>query len=171
MARSHGITADSYKKVFWDECCYHEKLYGLVSSAYDIALYYNTEIFQQRASELRARGLDPNRAPRTIAELDAYAQAIDVVDESGHIKVAGYIPLEPGWYQNYTCIWFGGSWWDKANQKFTFTDPAVVRAYEWIQSYSQRLGSQGELEFRSGLGSFDSPQNAFLAGTVAMEQQ
>src|SRR5438876_8571112 len=32
MARSHGITADSYKKVFWDECCYHKKFYGLVSS-------------------------------------------------------------------------------------------------------------------------------------------
>src|SRR5947209_12586733 len=30
MAHWHGITADSYKKVFWDECCYHEKLYGLV---------------------------------------------------------------------------------------------------------------------------------------------
>src|SRR5439155_27066136 len=43
--------------------------------------------------------------------------------------------------------------------------------YRWIQSYSSRLGAQAETEFRSGLGNFDSPQNAFLAGTVAMEQQ
>src|SRR5947207_7715885 len=34
IARSHRITADPYKKVFWDECCYKGQLYGLVSSAY-----------------------------------------------------------------------------------------------------------------------------------------
>jgi len=171
MATARGITADTYKKVFWDECHYDGRLYGLVSTAYDLGLYYNKDILRQRALPLRARGLDSGRAPRTIAELDAYAQAIDQVDASGRIGVAGYIPLEPGWYQNYTCIWFGGSWWDRKNRKFTFTDPGVVRAYTWIQSYSKRFGSQSETAFRSSLGTFDSPQNAFLAGKVAMEQQ
>jgi ABC-type glycerol-3-phosphate transport system substrate-binding protein len=171
LANAHGITAPTYKKVFWDECCYEDRLYGLVSSAYDIGLYYNTEIFAQRADALRAHGLDPTRAPRTIAELDAYAAALDVRDPTGHLDSAGYIPLEPGWYQNYTCIWFGGTWWDNVHRRFTFTDPGVVRAYTWIQSYSKRLGSQVETEFRAGLGNFDSPQNAFLAGMVAMEQQ
>src|SRR5207249_9726002 len=131
MANEHGITAASYKNVYWDECHYDGRLYGLVSTAYDIALYYNKEIFQQRAAALRARGLDPDRAPRTIAELDAYAQAIEQIDASGHIDIAGYLPLEPGWYQNYTCIWFGGSWWDAANHRFSFTDPAVMKAYTW----------------------------------------
>src|SRR5947209_10948140 len=80
IARAHGITAESYKKVFWDECRYEGALYALVSSAYDMGLYYNTEIFQQRAADLRAHGLDPTHAPRTIAELDAYAQALDQRD-------------------------------------------------------------------------------------------
>jgi len=171
LAMSRGITPDTYKKVYWDECCFGGRLYGLVSTAYDIALYYNTDIFQQRAEQLRARGLDPNRAPRTIAELDAYAQALDQRDDKGRLIVAGYIPLEPGWYQNYTCIWFGGSWWDAKANSFDFLNPGVVRAYKWIQSYSKRLGSGAETEFRSGFGSFDSPQNAFLSGTVAMVQQ
>jgi multiple sugar transport system substrate-binding protein len=164
MAAEHGITPDTYKKVFWDECCYDGQLYGLVSTAFCLGLYYNTEIFQQR-------GLDPARPPRTIAELDAYAQAIEQVDASGRLDVAGYLPLEPGWYQNYTCIWFGGSWWDRAHNRFTFTDPGVVRAYTWIQGYSKRLGAMAETGFRSALGSYDSPQNAFLAGRVAMELQ
>jgi multiple sugar transport system substrate-binding protein len=172
MAAEHGITAPSYKRVFWDECRYNGTLFGLVSTAYDLGLYYNTEMFKQRAADLRARGLDPDRPPRTIAELDAYAQALDQKDSTGQrIEVAGYLPLEPGWYQNYTCIFFGGSWWDAAHQRFAFTDPAVVRAYQWIQSYSKRLGASDETQFRSALGSFDSPQNAFLAGMVAMEQQ
>jgi multiple sugar transport system substrate-binding protein len=171
MATAHGITADTYKKVFWDECHYDGHLYGLVSTAFDLGLYYNQEIFQQRAAALRAKGLDPDRAPRSIAELDTYSQAIDELDGSGHIDVAGYLPLEPGWYQNYTCIWFGGTWWDEKNRKFTFTDPGVIRAYTWIQSYSKRLGTQAETEFRSSVGSYDSPQNSFLAGKVAMVQQ
>lgn len=171
MAAAHGITASSYKKVFWDELHYEGHLYGLVSSAFDLGLYYNAEIFRQRAGDLRAHGLDPDRAPQTIEELDAYAQALDQEDPSGRIFSAGFLPLEPGWYQNYFCIWFGGSWWDKENHRFTFTDPAVIRTYQWVQSYSKRLGAHSETEFRTGLGNFDSPQNAFLAGTVAMELQ
>jgi multiple sugar transport system substrate-binding protein len=170
LAAARGITAGSYKKVFWDECRYGGHLYGLISTCYDLALFYNTDIFHEHAAALRARGLDPDQPPRTIAELDAYAVALDKKDAAGNIEMAGYIPLEPGWYQNYTCIWFGGRWWDAAHQKFTFTDPGVVRAYEWIQSYCKRLGPHAETEFRSGLGSFDSPQNAFLANMVAMEQ-
>jgi multiple sugar transport system substrate-binding protein len=171
MATARGITEDTYKKVFWDECRYDEHLYGLVSTAYDLGLYYNKDIFHERAGALQSQGLDPDRAPRTIAELDAYAAAIDQVDSTGHIDVAGFLPLAPGWYQSYTCIWFGGSWWDAQHQRFTFTDPGVIRSYQWIQSYSKRLGAQSETEFRSGDGAYDSPQNGFLSGKIAMEQQ
>jgi len=171
LAAAHGITSAAYKKVFWDECHYDGRLYGLVSTAYDLALYFNTEIFQQRADSLRAKGLDPMRAPRTIAELDAYADALNQFDASGRLSSAGYLPLEPDWYLNYLCIFFGGRWWDEASHRFTFTDPRVVKAYTWVQSYSKRLGPQAVTEFRSGLGNFDSPQNAFLSGAVAMELQ
>jgi len=171
MAAAHGINADCYKKVFWDECHYDGHLYGLVSSAYDLGLYYNTDIFKKRADSLRAAGLDPDRAPRTIAELDAYSKAIEQIDADGHIITAGFLPLEPGWYQKYFCFWFGGSWWDNDNHRFTLTDPHVVQTYDWVQSYSKRLGAAAEVSFRGGLGNFDSPQNGFLAGRVAMELQ
>jgi ABC-type glycerol-3-phosphate transport system substrate-binding protein len=172
MAAAYGITADKYKKVYWHECHYDGRLYGLVSTAFDIGLYWNRNVFKDRADDLRAAGLDPERAPRTIAELDRYAQVLDQVNPStGQIEAAGYIPLEPGWYSNYTCIWFGGRWWDEASGKFTFTDPNVVRSYDWIQSYSRRLGQRAETAFRASVGNYASPQNSFLAGRVAMMQQ
>jgi multiple sugar transport system substrate-binding protein len=172
LAADHGITSKTYKKVFWDECYYDNHLYGLASTAFDLGLYYNKEIFRQGAQALESRGLDPNRAPRTIAELDAYAKALDRIDSSGRIELAGYLPAEPGWFINYTCIWFGESWWDNAHQKFTFTDPGVVRAYQWIQNYSRRLGPKAVQEFQSGgFGAVDSPQNPFMAPTIAMVQQ
>lgn len=164
LAAAYGITQSTYKKVFWDECHYDGRLWGLVSTCYTIALYYNADLF-------RAHGLDPAKPPRTIDELDAYAKAMDRFDSSGRIVATGYLPMEPGWYLNYTCVWFGGTWWDREAEKFTFTDPRVVRAYEWVQSYAKRLGRQAMAEFRSGLGNFDSPVNAFFAEQVAMEQQ
>jgi multiple sugar transport system substrate-binding protein len=51
------------------------------------------------------------------------------------------------------------------------TDPNVVRLYRWIEGYSKRLGKDAMTSFQSGFGNFDSPQNAFLSGMVAMEQQ
>jgi ABC-type glycerol-3-phosphate transport system substrate-binding protein len=171
LAARHGITAQQYKKVYWDEFQYNGHLYGLVSSAYDLALYYNKTIFRDRASSLLAAGLDPSRPPRSIPELDQYASALNEIDPSGRILFAGYAPLEPGWYTGYTCFWFGGRWWDEKTHRFTFTDPKVVRAFQWIQSYYKRLGSQQLAQFQSGFGAFASPQNAFLAPILAMEQQ
>ena len=171
LAAAHGIGPGTYKPVYWDACHYQGTLYALVSTPNAVALHYNREQFARSAPALRAAGLDPGRAPRTIGELDAYAKALDQKDRDGRIAVAGYLPTEPGWYTDYTCYWFGGSWWDEPHHRFTFTDPAVVNAYTWIQSYSKRLGTAATSEFRGGMGTFDSPQNPFISGTLAMEQQ
>jgi ABC-type glycerol-3-phosphate transport system substrate-binding protein len=40
-----------------------------------------------------------------------------------------------------------------------------------VASYSRKYGKDSISEFRSGLGNFNSPQNGFLTGSVAMEQQ
>jgi len=49
----------------------------------------------------------------------------------------------------------------------------VVRTFEWIRSYSLRLGLAQMTEFKSGIAAsaFDSPQNPFLTGALVMEQQ
>jgi ABC-type glycerol-3-phosphate transport system substrate-binding protein len=162
MATAHGITRETYKPVFWDACNYNGHLYALISTPASVALHYNIKAF-------RDAGLD--HPPGSIAELDADAKLLDKVDASGHIIRAGYLPAEPGWYINNTYVWFGGDIWDAKNRKFTLTDPRVVAAYKWMQGYSRRLGKDATNEFHSGMGNFDSPQNAFLIGTVLMEQQ
>ena len=79
--------------------------------------------------------------------------------------------MEPNWFVNFTCFWFGTSFFDESTHRFTLTDPRVVRAYEWIARYSKRMGKDAMTSFQSGFGNFDSPQNAFIAGQVAMEEQ
>ncbi len=170
LARAHGITRDYYKPVYWRACSYQNQLYALVSTPASIALHYNKRVFRENAPQLRAAGLDPDRAPRTLDELDRYAKALDKFDGKRLVR-SGYLPMEPGWYLVQTASYFGGQLFDEKTGKFTLTDPKVVDGYKWIASYSKKLGKDSMSEFRSAVGGFDSPQNPFLIGTVAMEVQ
>jgi ABC-type glycerol-3-phosphate transport system substrate-binding protein len=178
LAAGKGITAAYYKPVYWNACHYQGHLYALVSTPGAVALFYNVRIFRENAAKLRAAGLDPDRPPATIAELNRYAQTLETfqTDSAGqrHLDRAGYLPMEPGWYITETPIWFGGSVWENKTQQFTLTDPGVERAFQWMQSYSLRLGRDAVTEFTSQSdthGGYASMQNPFLAGRIAMEQQ
>ena len=175
LAKEHGIVDGYYKPVYWDACHYDGKLWALISTPAAVALHYNKALFLDKEKELRAAGLDANRPPRTLDELDKYAQILDdsTKDAKGrkNIKVTGYLPLEPGWFLQYTGYWFGAEMFDKKTQKINLTSPEMIKAFTWVQSYSKRLGKESMTEFRSGFGSFASAQNPFLSGTIAMEQQ
>lgn len=175
LAKEHGIVDGYYKPVYWKGCRYNGHLWALISTPAAVALHYNKQIFADKAKDLRAAGLDPNRTPQTLDELDKYAKVLDTIetDKKGqkNIKISGYLPMEPGWFVAYTPYWFGGQLYDEKTQKITLTTPQVIKAFEWLQSYSKRLGKQSMTEFRSGFGSFSSAQNPFLTGTIAMEQQ
>lgn len=171
LAAKHGIDARTYKSVYWNACRYQGKLWALPSTPACVALFYNKAIFRENASKLRAAGLDPNRAPRTLAELDQYANALDVIDSDGRIKRAGYLPMEPGWYIDFAPVWFGGNFFESSSDRFTLDSAANVAAFEWIGSYTKRLGPGATVEFHDAAGGFDSPQNPFLVDEVAMEQQ
>jgi multiple sugar transport system substrate-binding protein len=174
-ANSRNITSGKYKKVYWDACVYENHLWALPTTPMATALLWNKRIFHEKAKELKAAGLDPDRAPRTLEEFDQYCRAIDTFktfpDGSKRIALAGHIPMEPGWYMNEMPYYFGGDVADVANNRLTFLSPPCLEAFNWIRSYSQRLGTDMVSDFRSGFGSFNSAQNAFITHEVAMVLQ
>lgn len=170
-ARASDITSTTYKAVYWNACHWDGHLYALVSTPSVVALQYNRAIFRECAAQLRAAGLDPDRPPRTLAELDAYARVLDKRGPDGRIERAGFLPMEPGWFIAYVYLWFGGDIWDPAKSRFTLTSDRVVESYRWIQSYSKRLGKDAVSEFHGGIGNADSPLNPYLFGSLAMELQ
>lgn len=171
LAREYSITEGYYKKAYWDACNYQGHLYALISTPASIALLYNQRIFEERADDLRKAGLDPSRPPRTIEEMDRYADALDVWTADRRVDKAGYIPMEPGWYIPYQAVWFGGRTWDPVNRKITLLDSKVIESYDWVASYSRKMGQAAMSEFRQGFGNFNSAQNPFLTGDVAMVMQ
>ncbi len=169
LAASHGIGPDTYVPVCWNGCRYDGHLYALVSTTGCLALYYNKQIFQSCASGLRAAGLDPDRPPRTLDELDQYAAVLDSRDAQGNLDRAGYVPLQ-NIYIPVMPFWFGDNIFDPQTRKFTLTSPQTLGMFQWIAGYSRRVGARTLNDFQSGLGAYDSPQNPFLAGKLAMQQ-
>ncbi len=152
-------------------CNYKGKLYGVVSTPATMGLHYNRRSVLELGEKFQAAGLDPTRAPKSIAELDQWAKLLDIRDDRGAIRRAGYLPKEPGWYISFTPFWFGGQLWNPETAEFHFTDPNTIRAFEWIQSYPKRLGKAALSDFSSAAGGFGTPNSPFIAGTCSMVLQ
>ncbi|MBM4017972.1 MAG: extracellular solute-binding protein [Planctomycetes bacterium] len=170
MARS-GLTRDYYIDNYLKLCEYEGRIYALPTAPMSMALFWNKEHFRRRAADLLAAGLDPARPPRTIEELDRYAEVLNEFQADGSPRIMGYLPTEPGWYNHSYGFFFGGRLVDERTGRLTADDPANVRAFAWAKKYAERYGREKLLQFRSGFGTFDSPYNAFIEGRVSMEMQ
>jgi len=170
LAAERGLGEKTYKKVIWDTCTYNGRLWALPSTPAGVALHYNKRIFRENAEALRAAGLDPNRAPRSIDELDRYAALLDTRDARGNIDRSGYLPTQ-SWFMDYYGLWFGTRCFDETSQKFILTNPKELRAFTWFYKYFERMGAQAASEFKNSLGQFNSTQNPFLIDKLAMQQQ
>jgi len=160
LARGTIVNAGRYLPVYWNMGMYAGHLYGVPSTPATTGLYWNKALF-------RAAGLDPERPPRTIAELDEYARKLTRVDGNGQITQIGFIPSEPRWWPFFWVSFFGGQLWD-GGATITLDAPANVAAFEWIQSYPRRYGVKALANLSSGFGDFATPQDPFMSGHLAM---
>lgn len=160
LAREAGVSAADYIPIIWELCNHRGHLWALPSTPTTIALIYNKKMF-------REAGLDPERPPRTIAELEEFNKILTRQAPDGRLLTVGHLPEEPGWWSVMWGYWFGGELWD-GDRAVTATDPANIEAFRWVESYPQRFGARNLLGMRDGFGNFASPQNAFFTGRVAM---
>lgn len=164
LCRAARLGPEHYIPVYWDMCTYDGKIWALPSTPATTALHYNTRMF-------KAAGLDPQRPPKTFAELDAMSERLTLTDDqTGRILQMGFLPPEPGWWHHGWGTFWGGSLWD-GGANITFDTPPYVAAFTWIQKYAKQYGVSALQTFRSSFGNFSSPQNPFMSGQVAMVLQ
>ena len=165
LIRADGLTTEQwlsrYYPVYADMCDYRGHVWAALNTPSTTALHWNKRLF-------REAGLDPDRPPRTLAELDEFADKLTKRDpQTGRITQLGFLPQEPGWFAWSFPHWFGGALWDGTNITFA-TPPANRECYDWVAGYTKRYGLEAVRSFTAGFGAFSSPQNPFMAGKVAM---
>lgn len=163
MCREAGIKRANYIPVFWDMCTVRGHVMALPTTPASVAYHYNRKMF-------RDAGLDPNKPPQTIEELDADCAKMTKYGPNGHLTQIGFIHSEPGWWNWWWGPLFGGKLVDD-HGNLTANSPDNVRGFDWVQSYSRKYGAQALASFHNGMGQFDSPQNAFISEQVASEVQ
>jgi multiple sugar transport system substrate-binding protein len=144
------------------------QLYGFTwavpTTPASLALHYNKSMF-------RDAGLDPDRPPETIGELDEYNAILTKTNSSNQIKQMGFLPYDPDWYVELFPFWFEGEYISNDKSEVTPEHPGMIAAAEWIGSFAQNFGLDKIQEYRESAGGFDSVQNAFFTDRVAMQLQ
>jgi multiple sugar transport system substrate-binding protein len=163
LCRQDGIGPEDYLPAYWNLCTNHGRIFALPTTPASVALHWNRKMF-------REAGLDPNKPPKTIEELDAMAEKLTKRDGTGKITQMGFLPAEPGWWNWGWGYFFGGQLWD-GKGRATVVTPENLRAFRWVKGYVDRYQAESLSVFQSGFGNFSSPQNAFLSGQVAMVLQ
>ncbi|MGV3616628.1 MAG: ABC transporter substrate-binding protein [Fimbriimonas sp.] len=160
MGREAGLTEDYYIKGYWDGLNYKGRLCALPSTPASIALHVRPDLVPKEFAT-------PETFPKTIEELDELSKRISKKNPDGSIKMAGFLPSDPGWWNWAWAGIFGGNLLD--GDRLTIDTPENRRAFKWIQSYSKRFGSKEVQSFQSGFGNFASPQDSFMTGKVATQ--
>ncbi len=164
LVREHVVTPQTFVPFAWRLCNHNGMLYGLPATTDTNALYWNKILFAKA-------GLNPDKPPTTLKQLDAMAAELTVRTPAGTIRQAGFLPMEPNWYSADWGIYFGNHLYNFKTGYFNIDTPQQIQAYRWFQSFSRQLGYKTVDTFQSGFGQFNSPLNPFIDGQVAMELQ
>ena len=144
----------------WKEMSFQNHVYSvpLYSNAY--AFFYNKRIFKEA-------GLNPEKPPRTWDEVMEYSKKITMKDAKGNYSRMGFIPTYGNAQTAIIMAWeLGAKILSNSGTKVNLTDPAVVKAMDWMVKYHDVFPLKEVSTFSAGFGYAD--QHGFISEKVAM---
>ncbi|REE92919.1 ABC-type glycerol-3-phosphate transport system substrate-binding protein [Paenibacillus taihuensis] len=149
------INPSDYYEATWKEVQYKNGVYALPWGTDTRGMYYNKTLMKEA-------GLDPDKPPATIEELDAMAAKMFKKNANGSYSQVGFIPwLNQGFL--YTQGWNWGGQWEKDGELVP-NDPKLIQALEWMTWYAKTYNMQSLDSFMNLTG--QSGMNAFMTGKV-----
>ena len=180
-----GLGPETYLPVYWELCRHRGFTWGLPTTPACVALFYNKRLF-------RAAGLDPERPPRTMAELNEMSRRLTVVEieragrrervpfteltpaerAGRHFTLVqvGHLPQDAGMYTAEWGYWFGARYYD-GDGHILANDPGMLATYAWLRETSEAYGVDNLRDFGGSFGIQQSGQTPFLGGYEAMVVQ
>lgn len=157
-----------YYSACWNETQYEGQTFGIPIGADDRILYWNRDIFQRHAGELRQAGLDPERPPRTWSEVLAYSKILTERNAKGEVTMAGFIPnFGNSWLYLYA-FQMNASFMSPDGTKCTLYSPEAEEALKFMVKGYELLGGYDQIQkFQNGF--LSNENDAFIVGKVAMK--
>jgi len=113
-------------------------------------------------------GLDLSNPPKTIDELDQWADAMTRINDDGSIDCYGFIPWIDGGEMTTWGVQFGAEVYDTDTGTYNVNTPEMQAIYEWMRTYSDKFDTDILTGFTNNLGGAFSPDHAFFTGDVGM---
>jgi multiple sugar transport system substrate-binding protein len=171
IADSPSMQEAAFFPHMWKSVAFEDHVWGIPTTTDTYCLLWNKQAF-------RKAGLDPERPPQTMQELEEYAARLTIRDETG-LQQIGFLPWQP-WDQ--TPMWglfFGGTWFDEKTRRAVCAgDPRLIQMLEWQQSFAFDPNSKTNapyamdpekiMSFQQGFGAYMSANNPFYSGKIAM---
>src|SRR5829696_3228738 len=136
-ATRDGIDGTAFWPFTWAQTLYNGDTYGIPFETDVRVLFWNKNAF-------REAGLDPDKPPKTWAELEEYADKLDKKASDGTYERIGFMPLiRVGWeVWGYT----NDVDWITVDGKPAINTPRAVETLDWIKKWVNRYGGSEALQ-------------------------
>jgi multiple sugar transport system substrate-binding protein len=136
------------------------RYYGLPFVNFNWGFYWNKGLFRQA-------GLDPEKPPKTIQELEEYARQLTIVENGEIVQLGWAINQDPSNMVNLALA-FGGRFYDENTGEITANDPKIIEALTWDTNLASEVGLEKVNAFMAGFAGSDEGNDPFVLGKVAM---
>ena len=131
-----GVKLEDFFEVCARSMAYEGKVWSVQWDAdANFPFFWNKNLFEEC-------GLDPERPPETIEEVDAMSKEINRV-KNGRATQIGIIPWDQYGSNNSMLTWaysFGGKLWEEGTNNVTPDHELVVEALEWMVKSAKSVG-------------------------------
>jgi multiple sugar transport system substrate-binding protein len=172
MASEPSLHEERFFPHVWKMVYFDGHVWAVPTTTDSTCLLWNKSAF-------RRAGLDPDRPPQTMQELEEYAGKLTIQSRVG-IEQIGFLPWMP-W--DDTHMWgliFGGRWYDPETDRIVCgNDPGIIASLAWQQKFAIHPKRKDNPPYAidpelvsavqgGGFGAYQSASNPFYTGKVAM---
>ncbi len=148
-----GLSGKDFNPAMWDAAQLKGKTYALPGGADWLTMQWSKSAYQEV-------GLDPEKPPKTFAELEQHSDKLLKSGPDGYTRV-GWWPKLAGPDFMYMAYFNGGEFYDPATNKITANHPKVVEALESLVSLGKKVDNTKMAAFWSGKPSYSKQGNPF----------
>ena len=157
-----SLSEKEFIPIFWEMLKLNGHIWALPTTPTATALYWNKKMFKEA-------GLDPNKPPKTLNELEISSDKLTKKDMKGRLIQIGFLPSWPSWAFGLYGLLFSGSWGNYENKIISANDPKNIEGWIWAQNIVKKLGKENVQTFQEGFGNYQGINNPFYSGKIAIE--